>query len=69
MLAERPSRMVYRDVLFKEAWGMVDVTTTPDRAVSRLRQKIEPDPRNPRFLRTVHGDGYILTTDELEVLS
>ena len=36
-----------------------------DRAVSRLRQKIEPDPRNPRFLRTVHGDGYILTVEEM----
>ena len=71
VLAERPSRMVYRDELFKEAWGMVDVTTTRsvDRAVSRLRQKIEPDPRNPRFLRTVHGDGYILTPDEMAELS
>lgn len=67
VLAERHSRMVYRDELFKEAWGFVDVTTTRsvDRAVSRLRQKIEPDPRNPRFLRTAHGDGYILTPDEV----
>jgi DNA-binding response OmpR family regulator len=65
VLAERHSRVVFRDELFKEIWGFVDSTTTRsvDRAVSRLRQKIEADPRNPRFLRTVHGDGYILTVE------
>jgi DNA-binding response OmpR family regulator len=63
VLAERQSRVVMRDELFQEIWGFVDSTTTRsvDRAVSRLRQKIEADPRNPRFLRTVHGDGYMLT--------
>ncbi len=67
VLAERNSRVVFRDDLFKEIWGFVDSSTTRsvDRAVSRLRQKIEPDPRNPRFLRTVHGDGYILTVEEM----
>jgi DNA-binding response OmpR family regulator len=66
VLAERQSRMVYRDELFKEVWGVMHVTPTRtvDRAVSRLRQKIEADPRSPRFLRTVHGDGYVLTADE-----
>lgn len=29
-------------------------------AVSRLRRKIEPDPREPRYLFTVHGRGYRL---------
>ena len=67
VLAERHSRVVFRDELFKEIWGFVDSTTTRsvDRAVSRLRQKIETDPRNPRFLRTVHGDGYILTVEAM----
>jgi DNA-binding response OmpR family regulator len=59
--------VVFRDELFKEIWGFVDASTTRsvDRAVSRLRQKIETDPRNPRFLRTVHGDGYILTVEAM----
>ncbi len=67
ILAEHHSRVVFRDELFKEIWGFVDVSTTRsvDRAVSRLRQKIEADPRNPRFLRTVHGDGYILTVEAM----
>lgn len=65
VLAERRSRVVFRDELFKEVWGFLDTSTTRsvDRAVSRLRQKIEADPRTPRFLRTVHGDGYVLTPE------
>ena len=65
VLAERGSRVVFRDELFREVWGFLDTSTTRsvDRAVSRLRQKIEADPRAPRFLRTVHGDGYILTPE------
>ena len=65
VLAERSSRVVFRDELFREVWGFLDTSTTRsvDRAVSRLRQKIEADPRTPRFLRTVHGDGYILTPE------
>ena len=61
VLSERHSRVVFRDELFREVWGFLDTSTTRsvDRAVSRLRQKIEADPRTPRFLRTVHGDGYI----------
>ena len=67
VLSEHPSRVVFRDELFREVWGFLDTSTTRsvDRAVSRLRQKIEPDPKSPRYLRTVHGDGYILTPEAL----
>jgi two-component system phosphate regulon response regulator OmpR len=34
-----------------------------DIQVTRLRRKIEPDPANPRYLRTVRGRGYMLTPD------
>lgn len=30
-----------------------------DVQITRLRRKIEPDPRNPRFLQTVWGHGYV----------
>ncbi|WP_420343056.1 response regulator [Paenirhodobacter sp.] len=40
---------------------------TGDRAVdvqiTRLRRKIEPDPREPRYLQTVRGLGYMLAPD------
>jgi DNA-binding response OmpR family regulator len=31
-----------------------------EKLVSRLRNKVEPDPRNPHFLVTVRGRGYRL---------
>ena len=34
-----------------------------DVQVTRLRRKIEPDPRLPRYLRTVRGKGYVLNPD------
>ncbi len=34
-----------------------------DIQVTRLRRKIEQDPANPRYLRTVRGRGYMLTPD------
>jgi two-component system phosphate regulon response regulator OmpR len=36
---------------------------TIDVQVTRLRRKIEPDPRQPRYLQTVRGTGYVLRTD------
>lgn len=34
-----------------------------DVQITRLRRKIEPDPREPRFLQTVRGAGYMLAPD------
>ena len=31
--------------------------------ITRLRQKIEPDPKNPVYLQTVRGNGYVLWSD------
>ena len=36
---------------------------TIDVQVARLRRKIEVDPKNPRYLQTVRGQGYLLRTD------
>ena len=36
---------------------------TIDVQVTRLRRKIEDDPRAPRFLQTVWGEGYVLRTN------
>jgi len=64
-LAEHRDRVVHRNELLRDVWGIVDGSTTRsvDFAVARLRRKIEPNPPEPRFLRTVHGDGYSLTVD------
>ena len=34
-----------------------------DVMITRLRQKIETDPKNPKYLQTVRGNGYVLWTD------
>ena len=39
------------------------VERSVDVQVTRLRRKIEPDPKNPRYLQTVRGVGYRLAPD------
>ena len=67
-LAERHDRIVHRDELLREIWGFPgkSETRSVDQAVARLRKKIEPNTHPPRFLRTVHGDGYLLALKEAE---
>jgi two-component system response regulator VicR len=63
-LAEREEHIVSRSDLLRELWGYLDAPTTTrsvDHTIVRLRKKIEPDPRHPRFIHTVHGDGYCLS--------
>src|SRR5262245_57042367 len=64
-LAERRGRVVHRDELLREVWGYADApaTRSVDHAIARLRKKIEIDAHHPRFIHTVHGDGYCLTLD------
>ncbi|MBO0861018.1 MAG: response regulator transcription factor [Chloracidobacterium sp.] len=49
-----------RDELLNEVWGYdaMPATRTVDVHVAWLRQKLEPNPRRPQFILTVHGMGY-----------
>lgn len=62
VLAEAAPRVVGRDDLLAATQGRE--THAFDRAVdnqvSRLRRKIEPDPKEPRIIKTVRGGGYTL---------
>ena len=62
-LAEHRNKVVHRDELLSQVWGYPEapITRLVDKAVARIRKKIERDPHRPRFLHTVHGDGYCLT--------
>ena len=62
-LAERAGLVVSRDELLRLVWGYSDapMTRTVDTFILRLRHKLEPDPHEPRYIRTVHGDGYKFT--------
>jgi two-component system alkaline phosphatase synthesis response regulator PhoP len=49
-----------REELLNEVWGYnaMPSTRTVDVHVAWLRQKIEPTPRHPQYILTVHGMGY-----------
>ncbi|HZS07377.1 MAG TPA: response regulator transcription factor [Blastocatellia bacterium] len=49
-----------RDELLNEVWGYdsTPTTRTVDVHVAWLRQKLEPNPRHPQFILTIHGLGY-----------
>jgi DNA-binding response OmpR family regulator len=59
-MAGRAGHALTRDQILRAVWGYsVFVTTrSVDRFVNTLRSKIEPDPRDPTFLKTIHGIGY-----------
>ena len=60
LLMSNPGRVLTREVLIDRIWGMdyVGDTKTLDVHVKRLRQTIEPDPRNPTRIVTIRGLGY-----------
>jgi DNA-binding response OmpR family regulator len=64
-LSERSGEVVARDELLREVWGYTgDVQTrTIDQFVLALRKKIEPEPKHPRHLLTVPGQGYRFLRD------
>ncbi len=49
-----------RDHLLDEVWGYdaMPTTRTVDVHIAWLRQKLEENPKRPRFIQTVHGIGY-----------
>lgn len=62
--ARSPGRVISREELLNEVWGYENypTTRTVDNHILRLRQKLEPDPGNPRFFLTMHGAGYKFTS-------
>jgi two-component system phosphate regulon response regulator PhoB len=59
-LARHPGRVFSRDHLLDSVWGDARFVTprSVDVYVRRIREKIEVDPENPRYLQTVRGAGY-----------
>ena len=57
---EHRGATVTREQLLNEVWGYnaMPSTRTVDVHVAWLRQKIEPNPRHPQYVLTVHGTGY-----------
>lgn len=65
VFASRADQVLSREVIMHELRG--DRSSTWEKGlevqVGRLRKKIEANPKSPTVLRTVHGLGYVLSTD------
>ncbi|HTF61752.1 MAG TPA: response regulator transcription factor [Edaphobacter sp.] len=57
---EHAERVLSREELLNEVWGYQSypTTRTVDNHILKLRQKLEPDSAEPRYLQTVYGAGY-----------
>jgi two-component system phosphate regulon response regulator OmpR len=62
VLAARPGTVIAREELLRQS-RISGSERTIDVQVTRLRRKIETDPKLPRFLQTVRGAGYLLRID------
>ena len=59
-LGSHPGRVFTRDQVLDAVWRDLAFVTprSVDVYIRRLREKIEQDPENPRYLKTVRGAGY-----------
>ena len=70
-LMSRPGVVYSREQLLDSVWGHDRAVTdrTVDVYILRLRQKIEPDPANPSFIRAVRGFGYSFNESTMQPVS
>ena len=65
-LMENPGRIIDKEELFTQVWGDTFVGDgTLNVHIRRLREKIEPTPTKPIFIKTVWGVGYIFEGENL----
>ncbi len=63
---ENPNQVLSRDQLLDNMHSNYDIQhfdRSIDVQVSRLRQRIEENPKHPDFIKTVRGGGYLFSTD------
>lgn len=66
-LYEQEGEVVEKDALIAAGWPSAQGGVSDEAliaAIARLRRKIEPNPKEPRFLQNVHNQGYMLHTGE-----
>lgn len=62
LLAERAGQDISREELAQKTGNETNLRTI-DVQITRLRRKIEPDARQPRYIQTIRGKGYSLIPD------
>jgi DNA-binding response OmpR family regulator len=60
LLASHPGRVYGRGQIMETVWGseFSGDSRAADMQISNIREKIEPDPKNPRYVLTMRGMGY-----------
>jgi DNA-binding response OmpR family regulator len=60
LLASSPGRVYSREQIMRHLWGgdFFGEPRAADVHVQHIRKKVEPDPKNPRYVQTVRGAGY-----------
>ena len=68
LLSAEPGRVYTRDEILSELRGIEPniFSRSVDINISRLRQKLDDDPSNPRFIRTIRGAGYVFLKGQAE---
>ncbi|WP_432667397.1 response regulator transcription factor [Wukongibacter baidiensis] len=60
LLAKSPNRVFSKNEIFERIWGfdsLGDISTVTVH-IRKIREKIEPDPPNPKYIETLWGVGY-----------
>jgi DNA-binding response OmpR family regulator len=60
LLASHPGWVYSRGQIMETVWGteFSGDSRAADMQIRNIREKIEPDPKNPRYVLTVRGMGY-----------
>ena len=63
-LVRNKNRTIPKEELFRNVWGdSITGDGTLNVHIRRLREKIEKDPNDPQYIKTVWGKGYIFEDD------
>ncbi|QQK77672.1 response regulator transcription factor [Salicibibacter cibarius] len=68
LLMSNPKKVFTKEYLFENIWGESYLNTDENKImvhIRRLREKIEPDPSNPKYIQTVWGIGYKLGDEDI----
>ncbi|QYX57066.1 response regulator transcription factor [Roseovarius sp. SCSIO 43702] len=65
LFLERPKRLITRSAMLDELGGSAGESfdRAMDVRISRLRTKLDEDPKNPKLIKTIYGAGYIFLAD------
>lgn len=68
LFVKKAGKVLNRDQLLDNMRGLEwdAFNRSVDVLISRLRQKLKDDPKNPRYIKTVWGSGYIFIGDEID---